>query len=294
MFDVTTLAQFLVTGLAMGSVYALVALSFALLYKAVGILNFAVGESVMVPAFIVVILLTVLKLPFLPAYLMIIAVMVVFGAVFQRTVYHPLRGRPFISVLVSTIGASLFLRNTSLLVFGADPRVSPALFSVQSVGFFGVFVPPQYLLIITTLIVLVVFQYWLFEKTLLGKKMQATAQDRDMARLLGIPVDRIILITFIYAAILGGIAAILLAPIFYVTSDMGFMFALKAFAASIAGGLGSIPGAIVGGLFIGVVELFCAAYISATYKDVFAFVILIAVLLLRPQGFFGEKVSEKV
>ena len=294
MFDVTTLAQFFVTGLAMGSVYALVALSFALLYKAVGILNFAVGESVMVPAFIVVILLTVLKLPFLPAYLMIIAVMVVFGAVFQRTVYHPLRGRPFISVLVSTIGASLFLRNTSLLVFGADPRVSPALFSVQSVGFFGVFVPPQYLLIITTLIVLVVFQYWLFEKTLLGKKMQATAQDRDMARLLGIPVDRIILITFIYAAILGGIAAILLAPIFYVTSDMGFMFALKAFAASIAGGLGSIPGAIAGGLFIGVVELFCAAYISATYKDVFAFVILIAVLLLRPQGFFGEKVSEKV
>ncbi|HVP79601.1 MAG TPA: branched-chain amino acid ABC transporter permease [Thermodesulfobacteriota bacterium] len=294
MFDATTLAQFLVSGLAMGSVYALIALSFALLYKAVGILNFAVGESVMVPAFIVVILLTALKLPFLPAYLMIIAVMVVFGAVFQRTVYHPLRGRPFISVLVSTIGASLFLRNTSLLVFGADPRVSPGLFPVQSVNFFGVFVPPQYLLIITTLIVLVVFQYWLFEKTLLGKKMQATAQDRDMARLLGIPVDRIILITFIYAAILGGIAAILLAPIFYVTSDMGFMFALKAFASSIAGGLGSIPGAIVGGLFIGVVELFCAAYISATYKDVFAFIILIAVLLLRPQGFFGEKVAEKV
>ncbi len=294
MLDLKTLAQFLTTGLAMGSVYALIALSFALLYKAVGILNFSVGESVMVPAFIVVILLAALKLPFLPAYLIIVAFMVLFGVVFQRTVYHPLRGRPFISVLVSTIGASLFLRNTSLLVFGADPRVSPSLFEAKSIGLLGVFVPPQYLLIIATLIVLVLFQYLLFEKTLLGKKMQATAQDRDMARLVGIPVDRIIMITFIYAAILGGIAGILLAPIFYVTADMGFMFALKAFASSIAGGLGSIPGAIFGGLFIGVVELFCAAYISATYKDVFAFIILIAVLLLRPQGFFGEKVAEKV
>ena len=293
MFDVTTFAQLFVTGLAMGSIYALVALSFALLYKAVGILNFAVGEFVMVPGFISVVLLTTLNVPFLWAYLVTLGIMVLFGVVFQRTVYHPLRGRPFVAVLVSTIGASLFLRNTSLLAFGADPRVSPGVFTVKTVSFFGVFVPPQYLLIIGTLIVLVVFQYLLFEKTLLGKKMQATAQDRDMARLLGIPVDTVILITFIYASLLGGISGILLAPIFYVTADMGFMIALKAFASSIAGGLGSIPGAIVGGLFIGVVELFCAAYISATYKDVFAFVILIAVLLLRPQGFFGEKIAEK-
>jgi len=294
MFDIATFAQFLVAGLAIGSVYALVALSFALLYKAVGILNFAVGESVMLPGFIGVVLLTALKVPFLPAYVITLGIMVIFGVIFERTVFHPLRERPFLSVLVNTIGASLFLRNTALLIFGADPRVSPSLFTVKSVNLLGVFVPPQYLLIIATLVVLVVFQYLLFEKTLLGKKMQATAQDRDMARLLGIPVDKIILITFIYAALLGGIAGILLAPVFYVTSDMGFAIALKAFAASIAGGLGSIPGAIVGGLFIGVVELFCAAYISATYKDLFAFIILIAVLLLRPRGFFGEKVAEKV
>jgi branched-chain amino acid transport system permease protein len=293
MFDFTTLAQFLVAGLAMGSVYAFVALSFALLYNAVGILNFAVGEFVMVPGFIVAILLNSLRMPFLQAYLITIGVMLVFGAIFHRTIYHPLRGRPFLSVLVSTIGASLFLKNTALLAFGADPRVTPGIVAQKSVGLFGVFVAPQYLVILATLLVLVVFQYVLFEKTLLGKKMQAAAQDRDMARLLGIPVDKIILITFIYSAVLGGIVGILLTPVFYVTSDMGFRIALKAFASSIVGGLGSIPGAIVGGLFIGVVELFCAAYISATYKDVFAFIILIAVLLLRPQGFFGEKVAEK-
>lgn len=294
MFNANTLVQLLVTGLAMGSIYALVALGFALLYKAVGILNFAVGDTVMLPAFIAVILLTSLKLPFLQSYLIVIGFMVLFGVLFHRTIYHPLRGRPFLTVLVNTIGASLLLKNTALLIFGADPRVSPSLFSIKSLDLFGVFIAPQYILIIATLIVLVICQYLLFEKTLLGKKMQATAQDRDMAKLLGIRVDTIILITFIYAAILGGIAGILLAPVFYVTSDMGFMIALKAFAASIAGGLGSIPGAIVGGLFVGVVELFCAAYISATYKDVFAFIILIAVLLLRPRGFFGEKVAEKI
>ena len=294
MFDAKTMAQLLVAGLAMGSVYALVALSFALLYNAVGIINFAVGEFVMFPAFIVAILLTTLKIPFLQAYLITIGAMVVFGVIFERGVYHPLRGRPFLPILASTIGVALFLKNASLLAFGADPRVSPSMFTQRSIEMFGVFIAPQYLVIITVLMLLVVFQYVLFEKTLLGKKMQATAQDRDMARLLGIPVDTIILITFIYSAILGGIAGILLAPLFYVNTEMGFMIGLKAFAASMVGGFGSLPGAIVGGLFIGVVELLSAAYISATYKDVFAFIIFIAVLLLRPQGFFGEKVAEKV
>jgi branched-chain amino acid transport system permease protein len=293
--DVTTLIQFLVNGLAMGTVYALVALSFALLYNAVGILNFAVGEFVMVPAFILSILLTGGHLSFGLACVVTLAAMVVFGIIFHRGVYHPLRSRTsFISVIVSTIGASLFLKNTALLVFGADPRVTPPVFHRSSVGLFGVFVASQYLVILGTLLVLVVFQYLLFEKTLLGKQMRATAQDRDMARLVGIRVDLIILLTFIYAAVLGGIGGILLAPIFYVSSTMGFLIAVKGFSSSIVGGLGSIPGAIVGGLFIGIVELFGAAFVSATYKDVFAFIILIAVLLFRPRGFFGEKVAEKV
>lgn len=292
--DLTSLAQFLVAGLAMGSVYALVALSFALLYSAVGILNFAVGEFVMLPAFALSLLLTSVRLSFPLACLITIAIMVVFGVVFHRGLYHPLRGRSFLAVLVSTIGASLFLKNAALLAFGADPRVTPGVFAKRSLELGGVFIASQYLVILGTLLVLLVLQYLLFEKTLLGKQMRATAQDRDMARLVGIRVDVIILLTFVYAAVLGGIGGILLAPIFYVSSTMGFMIALKGFSASIVGGLGSVEGAIVGGLFIGVVELFGAAFVSATYKDVFAFIILITVLLVRPQGFFGERVAEKV
>lgn len=292
--DLTSLAQFLVAGLAMGSVYALVALSFNLLYNAVGILNFAVGEFVMLPAFALSLLVSNLHLPFYLACAVTLAIMVVFGFIFHRGLYHPLRGRPFIAVLVSTIGASLFLKNAALLAFGADPRVTPGIFQTASLEVLGVYIAPQYLVILGTLLVLVLLQYVLFEKTLLGKQMRATAQDRDMARLVGIRVDVILLLTFIYAALLGGIGGILLAPIFYVSSTMGFMIALKGFSASICGGLGSVQGAILGGLFIGVVELFGAAFVSATYKDVFAFVILITVLLVRPQGFFGEKVAEKV
>ncbi len=157
----------------------------------------------------------------------------------------------------------------------------------------GVFVDPQYIVIIACMSVLLVLQYLFFEKTILGKRMQATAQDKDMARLLGIRVGTMIAITFAYSSILGAVAGILVGPIFYVTKEMGAMLGLKAFCSTIIGGFGSVRGAIVGGLFLGVVEVFASFYISSGYRDAFAFVILILVLLIRPQGFFGEKIAEK-
>jgi branched-chain amino acid transport system permease protein len=158
---------------------------------------------------------------------------------------------------------------------------------------FGVFVDPQYIVIILCTLALLGFQYFFFEKTMLGKKMLATAQDKQMARLLGIRVARMIAITFAYSSILGAAAGILVGPIFFVTKDMGAMIGVKAFCSSIVGGFGSIPGAILGGLFLGVIEVFAAYYISSAYRDAFAFIILILVLLLRPQGIFGEKIAEK-
>jgi branched-chain amino acid transport system permease protein len=149
------------------------------------------------------------------------------------------------------------------------------------------------LLILAVAAVLIAFQYYLFERTTLGKQMRATAQDRTTARLIGIRVDRVVTITFIYSALLGAIAGLLVAPIFTVTKEMGGLIALKAFAASVVGGFGSIQGAIIGGLVIGIAEALGAFYISPAYSDAIAFVILIGVLLVRPQGLFGERVSEK-
>ena len=157
----------------------------------------------------------------------------------------------------------------------------------------SVFLDSQYLVILAVTMVMVVFQYFFFEHTMLGKKLQATSQDKDMARLLGIPVALMIAITFVYSSALGGLAGVLVGPVLFVSIGMGSIIALKAFAATIIGGFGDVKGAIVGGIFIGVIESFAAFYISVPYKDAYAFLMLFLVLVFRPQGFFGERVSEK-
>lgn len=291
--NVATNLQMLTTGLAMGSIYALVALGFVLIFNAVGVVNFAQGEFVMVPAFVTVALLAVVPIPAPLVYLITAIIMGLFGLVFQRIAYYPLRNRTFLPVVIATIGVSIFLKNGAQVFFGAEPRLMARPTSSQVVELSGVFIDPQYIVIIITTLVLLVFQYYFFEKTSLGKKMQATAQDKEMARLLGIRVATMIAITFIYSSILGAAAGILIGPIFYVTKEMGGMLGLKAFCSTIVGGFGSVPGAILGGLFLGVIEVFSAFYISSAYRDAFAFVILILVLLFRPQGFFGEKIAEK-
>jgi branched-chain amino acid transport system permease protein len=291
--DLSLNLQLLATGLAMGSIYALVALGFVLIFNAVNVVNFAQGEFVMVPAFVAVWLMTALKLPFPLAYLLILVFMGVFGIVFQRLAYYPLRNRTFLPVIISTIGVSIFLKNAAQLVFGAEPLLMARPTSADVLNLAGVFIDPQHVVIIVVTLIMLVFQYVFFEKTSLGKKMQATAQDKEMARLLGIRVSKMIVITFAYSSILGGVAGILIGPIFYVSKEMGAMLGLKAFCSTIVGGFGSVPGAILGGLFLGVVEVISAYYISSAYRDAFAFIILILVLLFRPQGFFGEKVAEK-
>jgi len=277
----------------MGSIYALVALGFVLISNAVNVVNFAQGEFVMVPAFVAVWVMTTLKLPFPLVYLIILIFMGVFGIIFQRLAYYPLRNRSFLPVIISTIGVSIFLKNAAQLVFGAEPLLMARPTSADVLNLAGVFIDPQHVVIIVVTLITLVFQYVFFEKTSLGKKMQATAQDKEMARLLGVRVSKMIVITFVYSSILGGVAGILIGPIFYVSKEMGAMLGLKAFCSTIVGGFGSVPGAILGGLFLGVVEVISAYYISSAYRDAFAFIMLILVLLFRPQGFFGEKVAEK-
>ena len=167
------------------------------------------------------------------------------------------------------------------------------MFETQGFSVGPVFFDSQYLLIVGVGILLFALQYLFFEHTILGKKMQATSQDKEMASLLGIRVATMIMLTFVYSAVLGGIAGILVAPVLFVSIQMGATIALKAFAATIIGGFGDVKGAVIGGLSLGVIETFGAAYISVPYKDGFAFLVLVAFLVFRPQGIFGERVAEK-
>jgi branched-chain amino acid transport system permease protein len=288
-----TALQLLFTGLGIGSIYALIALGFVLIFRATNVVNFAQGDFAMLGAFSMVILAVESGLPYWLSILITLAIMALFGAVFNLGVYYPLRNRSFLPVIISTIGASILLENGMLAAYGPQPETLPSIFNSPGFNVGPVFFDTQYLVVLAVTVIMVGFQYLLFERTLLGKKMQATSQDKEMASMLGIPVAVMIMITFMYSSVLGGLAGILVAPILFVSVGMGSSIALKAFAATIIGGFGDVGGAIVGGLALGVVETFGAAYISVPYKDAFAFLVLLVFLLFRPQGIFGEKVGEK-
>jgi branched-chain amino acid transport system permease protein len=285
--------QLLFTGLGTGSVYALVALGFVLIFRATNVVNFAQGEFSMVAAFLMVVFAVDLGWPYWLSFLLSLAGMALLGAAFNLGVYYPLRHRSFLPVIIATIGASIFLSNSVLALYGPQPQVLPGWFDTPGIQLGPVYLDSQYLVIMAATALLVAFNYWLFEHTLIGKKLQATSQDKEMASLLGVPVAAMIMFTFVYSALLGGIAGILVAPILFVSIQMGSTIALKAFAATIIGGFGDVAGAIVGGLALGVIETFGAAYISVPYKDGFAFLVLIAFLIFLPQGLFGERVAEK-
>ncbi|HKN46661.1 MAG TPA: branched-chain amino acid ABC transporter permease [Candidatus Polarisedimenticolia bacterium] len=290
------LGQLAFTGLAIGGVYALIALGIVLIYRATNVVNFAQGEFCMLGAYALVFISQGARVDYFLAAAVALVLMAVLGLLFALGLYYPLRNRSFLPVIIATIGASIMFQNGALAVFGPSPeKVRPVIEAGPTGGVMlgGIFFDYQYVVILGVTLVLVVTQYAFFEYTLLGKKMQATSQDKDMARLLGIPVTLMIALTFVYSTVLGGLAGMLVAPIYFVTHKMGAVLGLKAFAVTIAGGFGDVRGAIAGGLALGVIETFGAAYVSVAYKDAFAFLPLILFLLFRPQGIFGEKVAEK-
>ena len=287
------LPQLLFTGICIGSIYALVSLGFVLLIRAANIVNFAQGQFSMLGAYFMVILFASLGLNYGLSLFLAVVLMAVFGVLFACVSYWPLRDRNPIAVIISTIGAGILLDNTVLAAYGPSPQVLRGLFEGEGFLVGPIYMDSQYLSIIVVTAVLVSLQYLVFEKTTIGKKIQATSQDREMAAILGIPTALIVMGIFAYSAALGGLAGILIAPILYVSVGISALIGVKAFAANIIGGFGSIPGAIFGGLIIGIVETLGAAYISVPYRDAFAFIILIVVLLVRPQGLFGERIAEK-
>lgn len=278
----------------MGCIYALVAISYNMILNATGVVNFAQGDWVMVGAFISVWLVASMHLSYLAALILLVIFMVVFGIMLERITYKPLHGKGDLAAVIATLGASIALQNLAQIAFGVFPKTMPSVFGNKSVNIFGTDILAQYLLIIGCTFVLFALQYLLFNKTKIGAWLRAVSMDADTAALLGIPVTLMLSVIFAISAIYSGIAGYLLVPVVFASSTMGTNLLLKGFAAVVVGGFGNLQGAIVGAFIVSLTETFAAAFISSVYKDAYAFIVLIIILIAKPEGIFSGKIGEKV
>jgi branched-chain amino acid transport system permease protein len=300
--------QQLVNGVTLGSVYALIALGYSMVYGILKLLNFAHGEVYMIGAFIGYFVLTALggaADPVLPVALVLILMFLagmlgagILGVGIERFAYRPLRNAPRIAPLISAIGVSFFLQASALLLFTAQFRTydTPELIPFTT----GIDAGPLRIslvriLVISSAILLMIALWFLVNRTRLGKAMRATSYDREAAAMMGIDVDRVIVATFFIGSVLAGAAGVMVGLVFgRVFHFMGFVAGLKGFTAAVIGGIGSIPGAMLGGLLIGLAEAFSAGYISSTFQNLIVFLLLITLMIVRPTGLLGSPVLKKV
>jgi len=289
--------QQVVNGLQLGFVYALIALGYTMVYGIVRLINFAHGDVFMVGAFVGFFAVTVLQLPFVAAILLAMFVCMVLGVTIERLAYKPLRNAPKIAALITAIGMSLFLEYFSSLkfVFGPDYRQFPRPFDVTIWDIGGVGISNILVIILVVSLVLVVGLQYIVTRTKVGIAMRAASFDNDTARLMGINVDFVISVTFAIGSALAGAGGVLFAIAYpQINPFMGIMPGLKAFVAAVLGGIGIIPGALLGSLIMGQAEVLTTGYVSSTLRDAVAFGILILVLLIRPSGILGKSGIEKV
>lgn len=289
--------SYLISGLSLGSVYAIIALGYTMVYGIAKMLNFAHGDIIMIGAYVAFFALTYFHFPLPVVVLVSVAVCTVLGVVIERLAYKPLRQASSLSVLITAIGVSYFLQNTAQLLWSSATKVFPSVLGNESLKLFSGKLSISYLTIITilTCVVVMVCLTLFINKTKTGKAMRACSEDKGAAELMGINVDTTISITFAIGSGLAAIAAILLCltyPSVYPT--LGSMPGIKAFTAAVFGGIGSIPGALVGGLMLGIIETLSKAYISTQLSDAIVFGVLIVILLIKPAGLLGHKTSEKV
>lgn len=287
--------QQIINGLSLGSIYALIALGYTMVYGIIKLINFAHGDIYMLGAFFGFYAATSLHLSFMPTLLIAMVGSAIVGILVEKAAYKPLRRSPKITLLITAIGVSIFLENGTRFVLGASPKSFPELIANKKFEIGALQVSNIQLLTFGISIFLVVLLQLIVKKTRSGKAMRASAYDMEAAALMGINVDNTISFTFALGSALAGAAGVLVA-LSWITIDpyMGFMPGLKAFVAAVLGGIGSIPGALIGGLFMGVAETMTKAYVSTRLSDAIAFGILIIVLLIKPTGFLGKATREKV
>jgi branched-chain amino acid transport system permease protein len=307
---VDTFIQYTVDALTLGSVYALIALGYTLVYGVLKLLNFAHGDVFMVGTFIGYGVLQVLggsADPKVPVWLLIVLVTAsamvgcaVLGVVIERFAYRPLRDAPRIAPLISALGVSFFLANSMQLLFGATPRnydtfsLSNGALYLKGVDIGNVRVPLLRIITIGSAFVLLIVLWFLVNRTRTGKAMRATSYDREAAAMMGIDIDRVIVFTFVLGSALAGAAGVMFALRVPTNVSIGFIAGLKGFTAAVIGGIGSIPGAMAGGLVLGFAESYTQGYISTQWSDLFVFTLLIGFMIFRPQGLLGRADIRKV
>ena len=287
------LAQYLLTGLTIGAIYALVALGFVIIYNASHVINFAQGEFVMIGGMATVAFAGA-GLPLALAIPAAVLAAVAVGLALEKLAVEPARGASVVTLIIITIGASILLRGLAALVWDKKIHALRPFSGEQPIAFAGATILPQSLWVLGVTLLIVLALAAFFGRTLTGKAMLAASHNPLAARLCGINVRLVLLLSFGLSAALGAIAGILVAPITLTSWDVGVMLGLKGFAAAILGGLGSGAGAIAGGLLLGVAESLGAGYVSSAYKDAIAFVIILVVLLFLPSGLFGSRSAERV
>lgn len=287
------LMQFVFSGVTVGAVYALVALGFTLIYNASDVVNFAQGEFVMLGGMITVFAHQA-GLPLSLAALTAIVATAVLGVALNKLAIEPARGAPVVSLIIITIGASILIRGAAQIVFDKQLHRFPAFSGDAPIRVMGATILPQSLWVIAGAVAVFAGLWLFFTRTLIGKAVLATANNRLAAQLVGINTRWVMTLSFAVSAAIGALAGVLITPITLVSYDVGVALALKGFAAAMLGGMGNPRGALAGGLLLGLFEALTAGYISSHYKDAVAFVVILGVLFLKPQGLFGKPATERV
>ena len=288
------LLQYFITGLTVGSIYAMVAVGFNIIYNVTEIINFAQGEFVMLGGLIMVFFHVAMGLPLIMAFPATVILVTLVGMLLDQLAIRPIRRPSVLTLIIATIAASILIKGAAMFIWGKDPFDLPAFSGRNPITFLGAVVQPQYFWVIGFLVITVILLTLFFEKTIIGKAMSACADNPDAASLVGINVKQMILLSFALSAAIGAVAGITVTPISLMEYDRGAMLAVKGFGAAILGGLGSFPGAILGGLIMGTIESLGAGLIHSGYKDAFALIVLMAVLFFKPSGILGSIEVSKI